>query len=462
MMRALSLSELQKTFGGQLINGDAEFSQLVIDSRKVSHGDLFVALKGERFDGHQFCSSVVSQGAVALVVSEPQPLPVAQWLVADTHLALAQIASFNRQLFTGPVISVTGNSGKTTVKEMLGAILSLSGCPLITSGNFNNDIGVPLTLLRLQQEHDYAVIELGANHLGEIAYTADLARPQAGIVLNVTGAHLGEFGSMDNIALAKSELLSALPDHGVAIINGDDAYAPYWLNKAEGRRTLVYSVKTSPSCDTREKRVERQVGGHSIQATTTGYYFVLCMPDGEFPVQLNVPARHNVSNALAAAAGAYSLGIPSGQIVKGLEQFSGIKGRLQTLSGLAGATLLNDSYNANPGAVQAAVDTLMDFPGKRILVLGDVGELGDEAERLHFEMGIYARSAGVDELWTQGTLSQNAARGFGEDSRHFDDQVNLIAELKQAVTADSVLLIKGSRSAAMDKVSDALMDKSEI
>lgn len=270
---------------------------------------------------------------------------------------------------------------------------------------------------------------------------------------------------MDNIALAKSELLSALPDHGVAIINADDAYASYWLDKAEGRRALMYSANMPGNLqafEAEKERVDGQVGCHSIQMTGTGYCFVLCMPDGEFSVQLNVPARHNVSNALAAAAGAYSLGIPSDQIVKGLEQFSGIKGRLQTLSGLAGATLLNDSYNANPGAVQAAIDTLMDFPGKRILVLGDVGELGDEAEHLHFDMGVYARSAGVNELWTQGALSQHAARGFGADSRHFDDQISLIAELKQAVTADTVVLIKGSRSAAMDKVSDALMVNSEI
>lgn len=456
MIRTCRLSELKDAFGGTLVNEDAGFSQLVIDSRTVAKGDLFLALKGVRFDAHQFCDQVIEAGACALVVSDAQPSDIPQWVVPDTQEALAQIAQWNRGLFHGPLVSVTGNSGKTTVKEMLGSILSLNYEPLITQGNLNNEIGVPLTLLRLSAEHSAAVVELGANHLGEIASTARIASPDVGIVLNVTGAHLGEFGSLENIAKAKGELLEALPDEGCAIINADDDWSSYWRDIAGNRRTLLYTMIPSEQNPKACRAEDEVIRAEAVQRSGCGYQFDLCLPSGRYPVRLKVPARHNVSNALAAAAGAFSLGVSVEHIVRGLETFVGVNGRLQTLTGQAGATLLNDSYNANPGAVKAGIDTLIDFPGRHILVLGDVGELGDEATSLHFQMGRYARDAGVSQFWSVGNLSEHAARGFGENARHFHNRDMLIDALKRSVCTGDVILIKGSRSSAMDEVVEAM------
>ncbi|WP_028302231.1 UDP-N-acetylmuramoyl-tripeptide--D-alanyl-D-alanine ligase [Oceanospirillum beijerinckii] len=461
MIRAITFSELQQRFGGELINGDLAFERLVIDSRQVEAGDLFLAVKGARFDAHQFVPQVIEAGAAGLVVSESQDCGLPQWLVPDTQLALGQIGQFNRDRFASPVIGVTGNSGKTTVKEMLGAILTQTGNTLITQGNLNNEFGVPLTLLRLSEEYQSAVIELGANHLGEIAYTAALAQPHVGIVLNVTGAHVGEFGSMDNIAQAKGELITALGDSGIAVINADDAFAAQWYRQAGGRQVMLFSAESE-----NKSRLEllmaadngrtQWLTSRNIRRNDLGYSFELCFSGSEVTVNLQVPGRHNVSNALAAAAAAFAIGLKAEQIVTGLESFCGVSGRLQTVTGLKGATVLNDSYNANPGSVRVAIDTLTDYPGQQILVLGDIGELGDSSSEAHYELGLYAKRAGVDRLLTLGDDSEQASLAFGAGSSHWWDRERLIEELMTQLQADCTVLIKGSRAAAMELVVEAI------
>ncbi|OOV88429.1 UDP-N-acetylmuramoyl-tripeptide--D-alanyl-D-alanine ligase [Oceanospirillum linum] len=453
MIRSLSFAELQQRFGGECYGSLSGFTQLETDSRLPLEGKVFLALKGERFDGHRFCLQAKEQGATGLVVSDFQPgIDLPQWCVADTRIALGQIALLNRELFRGSVIAITGNSGKTTVKEMLGSVLSHafgSDSVLITAGNFNNDIGVPLTLLRLSAEHRFAVIELGASHLGEIEYCAGLARPDIGVVLNVTGAHLGEFGSTENIAQAKGELILALGEEGCAVINQDDVYAEYWRSLASGCRLTGYGVGLGHP-------KEAEVKAQNIQIKNSGYAFDLCFHNESFPVLLQVPARHNVSNALAAASAALQLGVSLQTIAEGLERFSGVVGRLQIVTGFKQSSIINDSYNANPGSVRAAIDTLMDFSGQHILILGDVGELGDGSVEAHASLGRYAREKGVEHLFTYGELTRHSAGSFGDNAYHFTDHLQLAESVKQWLTQDTVVLVKGSRSTHMEVVVKAL------
>jgi len=473
MIRALLLSELQQYFGGERFKGDVAFTGIETDSRANLSGNVFLALKGERFDGHLFCQQAQDQGAVGLVVSDYQPdIDLPQWLVPDTRIALGQIATYNRGLFTGPVVAITGNSGKTTVKEMLGAILTEAvgqNKVLITAGNFNNDIGVPLTLMRLSEQHQYAVIELGANHLGEIDYCGRIARPDIGVLLNVTGAHLGEFGSMQQIAQAKGELIQVLGSEGKIVVNYDDAFVDYWISLAGERLLTGYSMLKSDSDlavipeEFEESSVEKiDLYATDLQVTECGYRFNLCVSDRladakhlserRIPVQLQVPARHNVSNALAAASAALQLGIDLTCIAQGLNHFSGVSGRLQTVTGLQQSRIINDSYNANPGSVRAAIDTLMDYSGEHILVLGDIGELGDAAEQAHQELGVYAKAKGVGRLLTIGRFTELTCQGFGSGAEHFADKASLIAAIKPHLKRDTTLLVKGSRSTRMELV----------
>lgn len=450
MMRALSFSELQQRFGGTCHGEPFNFTQLETDSRADLSGKVFLALKGERFDGHRFCAQAAEQGAAGLVVSEYQPeVDLPQWCVDDTRIALGQVALYNRELFQGPVVGITGNSGKTTVKEILGSVLAqVSGAEsvLITAGNFNNDIGVPLTLLRLSPEHKFAVIELGANHLGEIDYCTRLAKPDVGVVLNVTGAHLGEFGSMDNIAQAKGELISALGREGRVVINQDDHFAPYWRKLAGERVLMGYGLE---SADLTAQNV--RPGNNS-----GSYSFDLCYDEALFPVHLKVPAKHNVSNAAAAAAAACQLGLSLETIADGLQAFSGVSGRLQTVTGFKQSRIINDSYNANPGSVMAAIDTLMDFSGVHILVLGDIGELGGESVSAHAALGHYAREKQVDYLFTIGILTEHTAEAFGDGARHFSDKQKLAEAVTALLTSETTVLVKGSRSARMEEVVHSL------
>lgn len=454
MLEAMSLSALAPRLGGRLIGADASFAGVSSDSRAISAGQLFIALVGPRFDGHGYLAEVAAKGAVAALVQREVPdAPLPQLVVADTRLALGQLGALNRAAFSKPLAAVTGSSGKTTVKEMLAAILAqgLKGPVLATRGNLNNDLGAPLTLLELAPQHVGAVIELGANHVGEIAYTVGLTRPQVAIITNAGNAHVGEFGGPEKIIQAKGEILEGLDASGVAILNRDDIAFDTWRARAAGRRVLSFALR-SAEADVRASNIQRDARGCVA--------FDLQGVAGDPHIQLNLLGEHNVANALAAAAAAHALGIDCAAIVAGLQQLQPIKGRCVAQLAPNGMRVIDDSYNANPVSMKAAADILAGFSGRRLLVLGDMGELGEWAEEGHREVGAYARGK-VDALYAVGPLMQHAVRAFGPGARHFSDQASLLEALR-AETGDITILIKGSRSAAMDKIAAAFCAIGEV
>ncbi|PMR76895.1 UDP-N-acetylmuramoyl-tripeptide--D-alanyl-D-alanine ligase [Billgrantia endophytica] len=426
---------------------DCVLQGVVTDTRQLTSGSLFVALRGERFDAHEFIGQAREAGAVAAVVEREVKDPLPQLVVPDSRLALGLLGRANRRAWGGPLIAVTGNSGKTSVKEILAQLLSLRGDTLATRGNLNNDIGAPLTLLGLKPGHRQAVVELGANHLGEIAWTAALAEPQAAVITNVTGAHVGEFGGMGQIAQAKAEILTGLPADGVAVLNRDDAYFPFWAQCAAPKRVLDFGL-VEGSC----------VHATELACDVLGRYAFTLVVEGQRlgRVQLALLGRHSVSNALAAAAGAIALGLPSDQVVAGLDAVTPLPGRLSSVAGIKGSRLLDDTYNANPGAVKAALSLLAELPEPRWCLLGAMGELGAESDRLHAEIGRYARELGIDVLGTCGELAKPASDAFGEGGCHFNDREALTRHVLDHLLSGASVLIKGSRSAGMEKIVDAL------
>ncbi len=442
------LSQAAQVLGGKLVGRDVMFNAVSSDSRAITPGDLFVALQGPNFDGSAFVAGAAQSGAVAAMVNsasdrggEP-PCPVL--LVEDTRLALGHLAAHWRAQFAIPVVAVTGSNGKTTVKEMLASILreavGSANAVLATHGNLNNDIGMPLTLLKLRAVHRYAVIEMGMNHSGEIDYLTRLARPDVAIVNNAGSAHLAGLGSVAAVAHAKGEIFNGLPPQGIAIINADDEYAPLW-RKLAGKRVAI------------EFGLEKNVAVHAQwQPQDHGAQIDVNTPQGSFSTVLQVPGVHNVRNALAATAAALALHIPLSAIAAGLEKFPGIAGRMQRKTALHGAVLIDDSYNANPSSLRAALKVLAQAVGKKILVLGDMGELGDDAARLHGEIGAEARRMGVNELLALGELTVHAVHEFGSGARHFEHIEDLIAALEQDLDVDTTVLVKGSRFMKMERV----------
>jgi len=452
MLKALRLSEVANALGARVIGADVAFAAVSTDSRKIESGQLFVALVGPNFDGHNYLADVAAKGAVAALVQREVPgagLP--QLVVADTRIALGQLGALNRAAFSGALVAVTGSSGKTTVKEMLASILSTLGPVLATRGNLNNDLGVPLTLLELAPEHRSAVIELGANHVGEIAYTVALTRPQVAILNNAGNAHVGEFGGPEKIVQAKGEILEGLAADGVAVLNLDQAAFATWRQRVGERPVLTFALNNTQA-DFHASAIEHDARGCPA--------FTLHSPAGEVRVQLNLLGLHNVANALAAAAAAHALNVPLVGIRQGLESLQPVKGRAVARVATNGARLIDDTYNANPVAVCAAVDILVAFPGRTVLVLGDIGELGEWAEQGHRDVGTYAAGK-VDALYAVGPLMRHAVAAFGAEGRHFADQASLIAALAAEQGPSTTLLIKGSRSAAMDKVVAALCASTE-
>ena len=452
MLKSLRLSEVANVLGARVVGADVAFAAVSTDSRKIEAGQLFVALVGPNFDGHNYLADVAAKGAVAALVQREVPgAELPQLLVADTRIALGQLGALNRAAFSGPLVAVTGSSGKTTVKEMLASILSTLGPVLATRGNLNNDLGVPLTLLELAPEHCIAVIELGANHVGEIAYTVALARPQVAILNNAGNAHVGEFGGPEKIVEAKGEILEGLAAEGMAVLNLDQAAFATWRQRVGERPVLTFALN-NPQADFHAGTIEHDARGCPA--------FTLHSPAGEVRVQLNLLGLHNVANALAAAAAAHALNVPLVGIRQGLESLQPVKGRAVTRMATNGARLIDDTYNANPVAVCAAVDILAAFPGRTVLVLGDIGELGEWAEQGHRDVGAYAAGK-VDALYAVGPLMSHAVAAFGAEGRHFADQASLIAALAAEQGPSTTLLIKGSRSAAMDKVVAALCASTE-
>ncbi len=423
---------------------------------------LFVALAGARFDAH----ALLEQGPMperyaAVMVSRPCAIALPQLLVADTRRALGQLARAWRARLALPLVALTGSNGKTTVKEMLATILRQRGPTLATQGNLNNDIGVPLTLLSLQAQHQYAVIEMGANHPGEIAYLTQLAQPEVALITNAGPAHLEGFGSIEGVAHAKGEIYGGLGASGVAVIALDDQYAPLWQSLNAQRRWLGFSLRGHPQATVSgQRRGEQQLQ--------------LCVDGQTAVLRLSLPGQHNLHNALAAATAAHALGIDLAHIVDGLETVAAVPGRVQiqrrSLDRMHGGALcleiIDDSYNANPASVKAAIDLLSQQTGTRMLILGDMGELGAQGEALHHEIGVYARSQQVDHLWATGPLSAHTAHGFEQPQAHYASKAALLDALCATLEAllhqpdgptHISLLIKGSRSQQMEQVVSALL-----
>ncbi len=450
MLEAMRLSELQGPLSGRLVGADASFSAVSTDSRAIQPGQLFIALTGPRFDGHAYLAEVAAKGAVAaLVAREVEDAPLPQLVVADTRLALGRLGALNRDAFKGAVAAITGSSGKTSVKEMLASILrSAHGqdAVLATRGNLNNDLGAPLTLLELDAVHRSAVIELGASRVGDIAYTVSLVRPDVSLITNAGTAHVGEFGGPEKIVEAKGEILDGLSATGCAVLNRDDKAYPIWAERVAGKRIVSFGLD-NPLAD---------FSAGSIAYDQRGCpSFVLTGPLGNLRLQLNLLGRHNVANALAASAAAFAMGITAESIVAGLQSLQPVKGRAVAQMLDNGVRLIDDSYNANPASICAAIDVLASFAGRTVLVLGDMGELGEWAEQGHRDVGAYA-SGKVDTLFAVGPLMAHAVVAFGPGARHFADQTSLIESLRAEQGSGTTILIKGSRSAAMDKVVDAL------
>lgn len=436
---------------------DALFTAVSTDSRTLKQGNLFVALTGENFDGSKFVGSAVEKGAAAAMVNQQAdshdiPIHIPLIRVKDTRLSLGQLAAYWRSRFTLPVIGITGSNGKTTVKEMIASILRQTipdggvktdeqlDCVLATEGNLNNDIGVPQMLLRLRQHHCYAVIEMGMNHMGEISYLTQLAKPTVALITNAGAAHIEGLGSVETVACAKAEIFEGLDQQGIAVINADDVYAPLWRKYAGSRQIMDFGLHEKP-------RISAEYQVNPLMSRVK-----LKLPDGIAEVELHVPGVHNIYNALAAAAAATALGIGKTLIASGLENFQGVQGRMQKKLGLHQALLIDDTYNANPASVRAALAVLAATVGKKILVLGDMGELGKSAIDLHREIGRDARKAGLDQLLTLGELSAYAAEEFGKGARHFNSLDELLNVIESLLAEDVAVLIKGSRFMQMERV----------
>ncbi|MCV2224302.1 MULTISPECIES: UDP-N-acetylmuramoyl-tripeptide--D-alanyl-D-alanine ligase [Pseudomonas] len=451
MLKALTLSELTNALEARLIGADASFDGVSIDSRAIQSGQLFIALTGPRFDGHDYLNDVAGKGAVAaLVEREVADSALPQLLVKDTRQALGQLGALNRAAFTQPVAAVTGSSGKTTVKEMLASILRTRGPVLATRGNLNNDLGVPLTLIELAPEHTSAVIELGASRLGEIAYTVGLTKPHVAILNNAGTAHVGEFGGPEKIVEAKGEIIEGLAADGIAVLNLDDKAFGIWKTRAAGRQVLTFALSNS----------EANFHASDLATDARGCpAFNLHTPEGSERVQLNLLGTHNVANALAAAAAAHALGVSLFGIATGLGAVQPVKGRTVAQLAKNGMRVIDDTYNANPTSMCAAVDILAGFSGRTVLVLGDIGELGDWAEQGHRDVGEYARGK-VSALYAVGPNMVHAVNAFGEQAQHFGTQAELIQALAAEQDTNTTILIKGSRSAAMENIVAALCGSS--
>ena len=430
---------------GRLVGNDVDFERVVTDSRELSGGELFVALKGEKFDGHEFVAQAKSSGAVAALTSQELEIDLPTLVVEDTTLSLGRLAAYWRCQFNLPVVAVTGTNGKTTVREMITSILSEGGPVLSPRANFNNNIGMPITLLGLREEHHHAVLELGMNQPGEIDYLSRIARPSVAVITNAGSAHLEGLRDVTGVARAKAEILNGLDRSGAVVINADDRFAAYWLARARHFRSVTFGLES-----------EADIRG---DATTVGDKLLIevSLPDGRLEFQLSLLGRHNARNALAAVAAAWSVGCSTEQICNGMEKVRPVRRRLEQKQAQAGAQLIDDTYNANPASLEAAIQVLAACPGRRILVLGDMAELGEQAEGLHQAAGRVAREAGIDDLLTTGGLARCAAEEFGMHARHFEKQESLIAAVHELLTPELTVLVKGSLSSHMENIVNALI-----
>ena len=443
MMRAMSLASVTPLIQGTLKGTDLFFSRVSIDTRTLEPGDLYIALAGERFDGHDFIPDAVRAGACAVIAEHPWDLEVPLIQVEDSRRALGLLAAVNREAFEGRVVAVTGSSGKTTTRSMLATVFAGAGPVVASQGNLNNEIAAPLTLFRLSPGADFAIIELGASGLGEIAWTGSLTAPDVGIITNASEAHLSGFGSLENIVVAKGEMIDAVVPGGTVVLNQDDPAFERWRERAGNRRVLSISAEGDRSA---------VFHAHDIQEGADGVAFR--MESGVWdPVQVRIPlpGRHNVSNALLTAAAAYAQGLGPETVVAGLAQMTSVAGRLEPIALRPDVTVLNDSYNANPASMSSALQTLSRMPGRRVAMLGDMAELGDEAEDRHEAIGARARELGIDLLMATGNYARAYGRGFGQPTMTADSPKMLADELWGLLDGATSILVKGSRSAGMDR-----------
>lgn len=439
-----SLAAAANSMNGTLHGADLQFRGVSTDTRTIADGELFFALQGPNFDGHEYVGKAKANGAVGAVVSRLVEDDIAQITVDDTKLALGRFGAAWRKKMTVRVVGITGSNGKTTLKELVAACLGSAASTLATAGNLNNDIGMPLMLARIDSEHEYAVLEMGANHAGEIAYLESLANSDVVVITNAGAAHLEGFGSIEGVAHAKGEILEGADRPDVAILNADDDYYEYWSSLVEDIDSLSFGYALSAD-----------VRADEIESSATGSSFRLHLPDASVAVSLPLPGDHNVRNACAAAAVAFALGMDSDQIKLALESAAPVDGRIQPLAGINGCTLFDDSYNANPLSVKAGADFLASLDGESWLVLADMKELGEGAEDLHREVGASARASGVDRLFALGDLSRHYVAGFGDGGTWYPDIGTLLNDVSKAGSSVNIL-VKGSRSMRMERVVDAL------
>lgn len=437
-------SQLADALGVAPFGPDTAFSAVTTDSRQPCPQSLFVALKGKRFDAHEFVGQAIDQGAVAVMIEHPLEIvadSVAQIVVEDTLIALGRLGAFNRDRFNQCVVAITGSAGKTTVKELVAAIFAGRGLVCKTQGNLNNHIGVPLSLLALQAEHQGAVFELGASGLNEISYTVGLVKPDIAVLNNAHEAHVEGFGSLENVMRAKGEIVRDMPSHGVAVLNADDVWFQQWQSMVAAKQTLTFGLSASA-----------QVTAVELRLLPDRSEFILQTPTTAEPVNLPLPGQHNVMNALAAGAAGVAAGFSIAQIKTGLETVPITKGRLAQKQGVSGSVVIDDTYNASPAAVKAALKVLAKYPGRKIAVLGHMAELGELSVSSHLEVGRFAQEMGIHELWVTGEWAEHYRQGFGTQARVFASKAELAAVLVKQATADDVILVKGSRSAGMEYV----------
>ncbi|RNF84289.1 UDP-N-acetylmuramoyl-tripeptide--D-alanyl-D-alanine ligase [Montanilutibacter psychrotolerans] len=456
-MKPIRLSDIARMANGRLRGDDRVVTALVTDTRALGDAGsaLFVALKGERFDGHDHVAAAAQGGVAAALVARELDVALPQVIVADTERALADIAAMLQRERTTQVVAITGSNGKTSVKALLLAILerecaTAGGAVYANPGNRNNEIGLPLAVIDAPDDARFAIYEMGAGKPGDIAYLTAIARPQVALVNNIAPAHLERMGSLLGVADTKAAVYDALPADGVAVINDDDAFAPYFAERAHGRRILRFGLDGNP-----------EIGASAIVAGADGSRFTLHTPIGDVAIALAMPGRHNVRNALAAASLALGLGASLDTIAAGLEAAQQVAGRLVAHTLDSGAVLVDDSYNANPGSLAAAIDTLAEASrserAEGWLVLGDMRELGEDAEAMHAEAGRRAKAAGIARLFALGPLSAAAAQSFGDGATHYDTHAALAAALAQDARAGVRVLVKGSRGSAMDRIVTALL-----
>lgn len=445
----MNLSAITAIVGGVLHGQDALALDITTDTRSLTEGALFIAIVGEQYDGHDWVSDAKSKGACGVLVTHQLSIDLPQIIVHDTIAALGEIARHHRRKFNLPVCGITGSCGKTTVKNMLAAILSISGNTLATEANFNNAIGVPLTLLRLMVQDRFAVIEIGTDHPGEIAYGSSLAEPNIVLINNIAAAHLSGLKTVEKVADEKADIIKGLQPGGKVVLNADDDF--FDLLKSSIGAFPVISFGVDQAADvTVSGEITHEDSGSQFQIQHAGMV--------SDQIHLKALGRHNVANALAASAVAIGLGLSLGVIVKGLLTYSAASGRLSFFVNASGATIIDDTYNANPLSVMAAINVLVGHAGQKILVLGDMHELGDKAISYHRQMGGQAKSAGVDLLLACGELSQETIAAFGENGIHCGSHAQLLEQLKPLLTAQTVVLVKGSRASRMDVIVNGLTE----